>query len=235
VDGDGVWVAWKPGISRDVDLVHADKTGCQRYGLEVGKNRRGQDIWPHLSLTTADDGKRYIAYFAGNAFASHQTSDPEDPARPAYCIRHPFQGPDLPPNGPAEFSCFDVDALRTRWTYNITANYPDFPVNWAQQYQEQSSMVAAGNYAYVGWVDTKSSPTAQLALLAFDLRSATASPIFKEFPLEFSSKEFPHSLLSDIIAVDGQIYALITRADANYTWSNQKFSGQAVVCLKSKQ
>jgi hypothetical protein len=89
---------------------------------------------------------------------------------------------------------------------------------------DKTQMVAAGHNVYVGWLDL-SAENAQLTLACYDLSAGVITPNVKSFLLSFKSAEYKDSFLTDLIAVDGVLYALLTQSKSltprEITWERQ--------------
>lgn len=230
IDGKGLWFAWKPSQQRAVELVYADEHGLKQFDLQVGKGAKGVDLWPKISLSQIGE-RKLITYYTG--YAQHRVRYmPEDPLADlkkmyegreltekeiAETLRQAPQAglwrPELlPPRCPAEIAVFDATAGTVRWTYNLSENHPGLPANRFWTYLDKSQMVVAGKWAYVGWVDP-SGGEAVLRLVALDITAPKPEPVEKTVPLGFSGSENEKSVLLDLAAVDGTLYALVIESD----------------------
>jgi len=203
-DDGGVWAVWQKSSATGAELIHADKDGAKTWPLGICKGVRGQDVWPHFALAEIKGGK-YLVYYAGNAYRQDYLPD-KPPYRPVDCF-----GPQREPGGPAQLAVFDIRNGKVAYTFDLSAAYPSLPPNLAQHYLDRSQMVVAGGWAYVAWIDL-TGDKAQLRLLGFDVTASATHPVEKVFPLDFDSAKFPKSMLTDLIAVDGRLYALVTQA-----------------------
>jgi hypothetical protein len=239
-DGKGIWAAWQKSKAVGAELIYADEDGAETWPLGVCRGVRGQDVWPHFSLADTDAGKR-IVYYAGNAYRRDYI-DKEPPYRPIKCFSGPVReqyarvvledGELDPPGCPAQLAVFDVSNRQVTWTYDISPNYPSLPPNLDQHYIDRSQMVVAGKWAYIGWLDLDGDD-AKLRLLGFDVTTAKPEPVENVFSLGFAAKNFPNSVLTDLIAVDGQLYALVTQA-ATMAPNRRVFDAQQVFALANR-
>ena len=235
IDGEGVWAAWKPTKAGPVQLIRVTDgqpggaastapagPAIRTFELPVGQGQRGDDIWPHISLA-AVAGRKYVAYYAGNAMYRR------------------FSGTGLagwspdtaPPLGPAALAVLDVSAGKA-WSAVLNAPdgsgpHPTLPPNEAEGYFDRSQMVVAGTRAFIAWVDVTapSPPSAILHVLAYDLTAgAGQKPVQKTFDLAIPKAANGRSCLFDLIAADGVLYALITESStltsATHTWTAQR-------------
>ncbi len=252
IDGKGVWAAWKPNQAGPVELIHATDEGAKAFPLNVGAGCKGVDLWPKLSVGEVG-GRKLIVYYTG--WAKHRRRVmPEDPeavlSKYGYRntpwgklperTRRSFLGQArrtgvwtdelLPPRAPAELAVFDADAGRVRWTYDVSARHPSLPANGFWTYIDRSHMVLAGRWAYVAWVDT-TAPRAMLRLLAFDVAADAPEPVVRAVPLGFPSAGSERSILTDIAAVDGRLYALVTQS-RNLWIRDPRWKAQHVIALE---
>jgi hypothetical protein len=71
---------------------------------------------------------------------------------------------------------------------------------------------------------------AALRLLAFDVTAGAPSPVETALPLGFPSKGNEKTVLTDLIAADGRLYALVTRSDRLWV-RDPRWQSQVVVAL----
>ncbi len=245
-DGKSIWFAWKPSLADPVELIRADEKDRSSWSLEVGRNRKGSEVWPKMSLTEID-GKKYIAYFTGyGKYRKRVMVDNPEEVLKQYTHkgnrweelserdRKGFIGQAervgvwsdtlYDPRGPAEIAVFDASAGKLAWTYNISENHPSIPANGFWGYLDKSCMVVSGKHAWLGWVDV-TGDEALLKLLAFDLTAPSAKPVEKSIKLGFESGDNRKSALFDLVAADGALYALVTQSDRLWIrdprWKNQ--------------
>ena len=216
VDNGTVWMAWKPSIAGGVQLIRANGAGADTWDLDVAKGNRGVEIWGKLSLAETG-GKKYLTYFAGRGGRRSGTNY-------------------TPASGPAALAVFDAEDESRAWTFDLD-DAPGLRPNrfWTQI--DRSHMVVAGRWAYVGWVDN-SNGNSKLRLWAFDVTKDSPAPVKKEFDLGFSADDNGDSNLSDLIAVNGRLYALVYQADRMMLDSNDPrmdWSAQHVVALEMGQ
>jgi len=223
VDGTGVWVAWKPCRTANVELLHCDEDGMQRYDLRVGAGMRGQDIWPHISLVVFD-GVKYIVYYHGNAW--YRPLDPQNQWAFSPTVTNPL--------GSAEFAVFDATERELIYTFELnnparTGYCPTLPPNEAEGYFDRSQMLVAGRYAYVAWLDCSGTTSSNVLLrfAVFDITGRRRIPVLTPpYDLRVPAEENRASCVFDLAAADGTLYALITLADnlcaTNHTWSRQR-------------
>jgi hypothetical protein len=232
IDGRGIWFAWKPSAAEAVELIYADDDGHKKFPLEAGNGLYGVDIWPKISLSEGE-GKKYIGYFTG--YAHHRKRFiPEDTEKALKEIHGENcknltekdieltlkQAPQAgiwskelhEPHGPAELVVFDVEKEKVKWTFNVSEAFPSIPVNGFWTYLDKIAMVVSGKYLYIGWVDL-SKRQAQLLLVSFDITKTDPEPVVRTFSLGFRSGEYGKSVLFDLIAADGKLFALVTQSD----------------------
>jgi hypothetical protein len=204
VQGDGVWAAWKPDPAGMVQLVRATPSVNQSYGLSVGAGMRGQDIWPNIAYADRGAAGRYVAYALFNARTAGGS----------------------PPAGPSTLTVFDVDAGAEKWTATLntaagTGSYPSLRANSHELYFELARMAVAGNHAYVAWVDTQTGPNLALKVVGFDitapLPAVLPAPWSVDLGVALNASPAPgvgnlESRVSDLIAVDGTLYALVNES-----------------------
>jgi hypothetical protein len=251
IDGRGLWFAWKPSAAEPVELIYADEKESRTYSLDVGRGLYGVDLWPKISLSEVG-GRKTITYFTG--YARHRTRFVPDDVEAALRGMHGdrfdqlpreeiertkrqaaqagiWRGKLQPPRGPAELCVFDATDRRLRWTYNVSANHASLPANEFWTYLDKTAMVVTGRWAYVAWVDLCSRDAA-LRLLAFDVTASRPRPVEIGVPLGFPSAENRKSALSDLIAVEGRLYALITQSD-RLSVRDPRWKVQHVMALRS--
>jgi hypothetical protein len=248
IDGKGIWFAWKPSRARAVELVYADENGLKQFDLEVGQGAKGVDLWPKISLSEPASQK-LITYYTG--YAQHRERYmPDDPlgdlkklyegrelteAEIAETLRQApqaglWRGELQPPRCDAAIAVFDVANQKLRWTYNLSKNYPTLPANRFWTYLDESQMVVAGKWAYVGWVDV-SGEEAAIRLVALDITASKPEPVVKTIPLGFPSLGNEKSVLLDLVAVDGTLYALVV--ESGRLWiRDPRWEKQHVVALR---
>lgn len=204
VEDGRLWVAWKPSLDGPVVLVHADADGVGEIPLGVGRGMRGQDIWPRMGMTEVG-GRKRIVYCLANAY----DRDYLDQDYPWSARDNAWSAERKPPRGPSALAVVDPEQGRLLWTANLTERHPDLPVNDFWLHADRVQMVLAGEQAWIGWVGL-TDEKAVLKLARYDL-SADA-PQHEEFsiPLPFASADAQKSYCTDLIAVDGTLYALVT-------------------------
>jgi hypothetical protein len=223
VEGGSVWAVWQKSSAFGAELIHAGEKGAHTWPLDICKGRRGQDVWGHLALANVN-GRKFVVYYAGNALLQKYL-DPTPPYRPVDCFSPEFE----PPLGPAELAVFDIGRGSVAFSYSLSAQHQSLRPNLPQHYLDESQMVVAGRWAYVGWIDLTSKEAA-LRLLAFDVTSEKPAPVETSFPLGFDSEKFSKSHLTDLIAVDGRLHALVTRS-SRLVPNVRVFEAQAIVTL----
>jgi hypothetical protein len=196
LDGAGVWAAWKPSQADPAQIVRATPTAFQSWSLSVGAGLRGQDVWPNIAYADLGASGKVLVYALFNAHASVGA----------------------PPGGPATLTVFDAVAGGEKWSFVLntaagTGNYPTLRPHSHELYFEQARMVVAGTHAYVAWVDSQTGPNLQLKVAGFDLTTA-AAPAVAPVPLSVdlgvaAGAGTQESRVSDLIAVNGMLYALI--------------------------
>jgi hypothetical protein len=211
-DGDSLWLAWKPGIPEAVQLLRLNGQGVRTFDLQVAAGVLGHKIRPHLSLTS----NRRIVYLVGNCFERPYLS-----MTPPYQVHEAWSPDLLPPTFPTELAVFDADTERLCWTTTIDGMTPNEPIGQLDRIQ----MVCAGPWAWIGSVDTRGEGEAMLRLVAYDTSLEHPKALVRAIPLGFQAKEFPDSMLADLIATDGTLYALIRQSSEltpkRVTWQNQ--------------
>jgi len=255
-DGEQAWFAWKPSAASNISLVRFDATGVESFDLGVGAGLHGVDIWPHMSLTTVD-GRKLIVYM--NGVGRHRTRyipeladtarihDKEELKKPEAQRklwedlsdeerqkvhqsnqRRGFWSDELqPPRGSASLVIFDVEAEAVLAWHDLATLAPSLPVMGFWTFLDRCQMVVAGDTALVGWVDPAAeAPT--LKLLAFDLTQPEAAPIGRAFPLEVEGKG---TILHDLIAADGSLYALVTESEQLWI-RDPRWTRQLVLALR---
>ncbi|MBN1809411.1 MAG: PKD domain-containing protein [Planctomycetes bacterium] len=223
VQGDGVWVAWKPSVSSTVQLVRATTSVNQSYDLGVGAGLQPQELWPNIAYQNLGPGEEYIVYYAANAFSGTEAS-------PAL------------PNGSASLVVFDADAGSVKWTYELnnpsaSGNYPDLPPNPVVLYFECSRMVLAGKYAVIAWVDTSSGGNALLKVLSLDItapvpQSHPNQPVPFSYDLGIPAASNGGARVNDIMAVNGVLYVLVTEATSCGRYNFIDNGAQRVIAVK---
>lgn len=253
VEGGGIWFAWKPSRAEGVELIRADESGVRTFDLQAGRGMLGVELWPKLALTQGAEPR--LVYFTGLG-ATRKPYLPVDP-RPQLMRNRSAGGPafgELPrerqerliaaakkdgfwseelhqPSGPAELVVFDPVGGRVVRVDDVSerARNHGFPVNDFFTALDASHLVVAGRWAYVGWVDV-GGDEASLRLLAYDTLDAGAPPVMSAFPLGFRGPEFPRSILSDLVAADGRLHALVTKSKVLEA-RDPRWSAQQVVTL----
>jgi len=219
--GAGVWCAWKQTQADGVQLMHCDENDSEVHNLQVCQGMRGQDIWPHVSLAGVGSAE-YLVYYAGNAWNREVVQT------------KPFTGDDYKtawsatrtaPLGSAQMAVFNTTTRQLAWTCDLSALCPDLPPNDFWSYFDSSHLVVAGKWAYVGWVDL-SQGNATLKLKAFDITETSApSPVEFAYDLGFPAATNRKTRLFDLIAVNGNVFALVTQSDVlmpdNHDWTAQ--------------
>ncbi|MBV8880497.1 MAG: hypothetical protein JO332_11065 [Planctomycetaceae bacterium] len=218
VDGDGVWAAWKPGQADTVQVVRATPAVHQTIPLSVGAGMRGQDIWPNIALADLGASGKFLVYALFNGRT----------------------GAGLPPNGPATLTVVDANAGAERWSFTLntvagTGNYPSLRPNSHELYFELARLVVAGRHAYVAWVDAQTGPHLKLNVAAFDIAAPTApaaapTPFSVDLGIATSAAN-AESRVSDLIAVDGTLVALVTESPD--LLRNGHVGAQQVVAFRS--
>ena len=134
----------------------------------------------------------------------------------------------------SKLSVFNASSKTLSWTYDVSANYTSLKKAPAIGYIDHTHLVVAGKYAYIGWIDLQSAD-AVLSLLVFDLTAGSAAPVQKKIPLGFVSASYKNSVLTDIAATNGILYALVTKSDSlqdnSYFDSYSKWQSQIVLAL----
>jgi hypothetical protein len=204
VDDGRLWVAWKPSLDGPVVLVHADAEGKGEIPLGVGQGMRGQDIWPRMGMTKVGGRKRTV-YCLANAYDRDYLDQD-----------YPWSGQDgawsaerMPPRGPSALAVVDPEEGKLLWTANLSERHPSLPVNDFWLHADRVQMVLAGDQAWIGWVDL-TGERATLRLASYDLTAAEAKHEEFNVPLPFASADAEKSFCTDLIAVDGTLYALVT-------------------------
>ncbi|OGS21990.1 MAG: hypothetical protein A2252_00410 [Elusimicrobia bacterium RIFOXYA2_FULL_39_19] len=220
--GSGVWVAWKPAKSAGVQLIRATASENNTYDLSVGKNRRGQDIWPNISYVSTG-GNEYIVYYAANAYYMATNGSTA------------WTGVETTPLGPSELAVFDVTQRKLKWVYELnntalSGNYPSLQPNEAMGYFERSRMAAAGNTAYLAWIDS-STVNLTLRIAGFDIIASTpaSAPVPFSYDLGVLSASNNRSCVMDLITADGKLYVLITESNVLDTQTHG-WTAQRIVC-----
>ncbi len=224
LDGEGVWAAWKPGQAAPVQIVRATSSVNQAWSLSVGAGLRGQDVWPNVALADLGASGKFLVYALFNARTAAGSA----------------------PNGPATLTVFDANAGVERWTMTLNTAagmgpYPTLRPHSHELYFELARMVVAGSHAYVAWVDTQTGPNLTLKVVGVDI-SAPSAPATPPLPLSVdlgvALNSSPsagvgnrESRVSDLIAVDGTLYALINESPD--LLRNGHVHAQQVVALKS--
>lgn len=141
--------------------------------------------------------------------------------------------PELSPlAGPAELAVFDPEKGAVRWRFNLSERFPGLPANDFWTAIDQSHMVVAGKWAYVGWVDT-AEDEARLRLAAFDVTAPAPAPVVIDVGLGFEAKAYPKSALFDLIAADGRLHALVVQSDRLWI-RDPRWQRQVVVAVGAK-
>jgi len=190
---DALWAAWLADPEQGVELVRADVDGVQRWPLGIGVGLAGVDLWPHIAGTVID-GTQYIAYYAGTGHRRAKT-------------KQGWGEELLPPAAAPSVAVFDATHGRLRFSQEL----PDLgiPANPFWGYDDRSQMLIAGRNLWIGWIDTQGDDLA-LRLRAYDLTAETAEPVDRRIALDLPTAGHGKSILSDLIAADGRLYALIT-------------------------
>jgi hypothetical protein len=224
LDGDGVWAAWKPAQAAPVQIVRATPSVNQAWSLSVGAGMRGQDVWPNVALADLGAQGKFLVYALFNARTAAGS----------------------PPNGPATLTVFDAGAGTERWTFTLntaagTGPYATLRPHSHELYFELARMVVAGSHAYVAWVDTQTGPNLLLQVAAFDLSAPSApatapTPLSVDLGIAVNSSSAAgvgnrESRVSDLIAVDGTLIALINESPD--LLRNGHVHAQQVVALTS--
>jgi hypothetical protein len=201
-----IWAAWKPSADTSVQLIHCNQTMSETFDLGVCKGMFGVDIWPHISLANWE-GNQYIVYHAANAYHN----DYSEVINSGYALDydHIFE----PPRGDAQIALFDVNNKNLKWTYNISTNYPDYPLNYGALYIDKTQMVVAGKTAFISWLDLTDSDSAYLKILSFDITASSPAPVMNRYYLDFPSNPYDNSIVEDIAAVEGTLYVLVSQSD----------------------
>jgi hypothetical protein len=206
----GVWAAWKPTRAGGMQLVHAGPNNLETWETVLGAGAMGQDVWPRIAAT-GQPGCETIILFAANAV--HR---PYICAGPRFGVIRAWAEEVQPPAAPPALTIFDATSRNTRWTYTFTHAPWIPPPHDSVGWQERTHMVVAGDWCWVGWVDATSDGEAALRLAAFPMKAGKPEPHLLDFPLGFPAREHPASALTDLIACDGQLFALVLRAKTIY-------------------
>ncbi|HVE42872.1 MAG TPA: hypothetical protein VNM14_23530 [Planctomycetota bacterium] len=224
LDAQGVWAAWKPGQAAPIQIVRATPSVNQAWSLSVGAGMRGQDVWPNMALADLGAQGKFLVYALFNARTAAGS----------------------PPNGPATLTVFDANAGVERWTVTLntaggTGSYPTLRPHSHELYFELARMVVAGSHAYVAWVDTQTGPNLTLKVVGFDISAPSApatppEPLSVDLGVALNSSPAAgvgnlESRVSDLIAVDGTLYALINESPD--LLRNGHVHAQQVVALTS--
>jgi hypothetical protein len=221
-DGADVWMTWKPGVPEPLQVLHVTATEVRAIDLGFGQGVQGHEIWPQVART-ADNGHPSIALLAGNQF-----DRPYLGAKPIFQVHEGFWAKELkPPRAPMYLACVDARTERVRWTTEVPGMTPNEPVGQIVR----THLVCTGNWAWVGCVITAGAGEAHLRLVAYDLRADSAIARIHEVPLGFAGHDFPDSTLTDLIAADGRIFALVHRA-AELTPRVVRWDRQIVLALE---
>jgi len=218
-----LWVAWKPSLEGNVQLCWADASGSGSIDTGIGAGLRGQDIWPRMSLTTIK-GRKHIVY----AFANGYHREYLDQEYPWSARRGSWSEERTPPDLPSGLALIEIETPRVVWTQNLTEAHPTLPINDYWLHADRMQMVVAGEVAWIGWVDL-SGEKATLALAAYDLAATAPQFEMRSIALPFHSEEAKQSFCTDLIAVDGTLYALVTESDTLWPGapSSEHFNHQA--------
>jgi len=208
IDGQRMWVAWKPSLEGNVQLCWADAGGSGSIDTGIGAGLRGQDIWPRMSLGHIA-GRKHIVYSMGNAYDREYL----DQDYPWSASKGNWAEERTAPRGPSGLALIDIETPAVVWTQNLTDAHPSLPINDFWLHADRIQMVVAGERAWIGWVDL-SGAQAALALAAYDLRAESPQCEVHRIPLPFTSEEATKSYCTDLISVDGMLYALITESDS---------------------
>jgi hypothetical protein len=207
----GVWAAWKPTRAGGMQLLHAGSKGLENWDTPLGAGAMGQDVWPRIAAT-GNPGHETIALLAANAV--HR---PYLCVGPCFGVIRAWAEEAQPPASPNALTVFDAASRSIRWTYPFTTAPWIPPPHDSVGWQERTHLVVAGRWAWVGWVDATASGEAQVRLVAFNLDEAKPEPRTWAFPLGFAAGDYPASSLTDLVACDGRLFALMLRAKTIYT------------------
>jgi len=257
VDGGEIWFAWKPGWNLPIELIRAGAGGAQVWALGVAAARPVIELWPKLALARDGTAKRLV-YFTGHGRRRSPYTPDAATAERILAMRHANLGKpserwsDLPqeerekriqnatqgmwwseelspPSGPAELAVFDPAGGTLAWTDDLSARAPSLPAYDFFTCIDESHLVATGKWAYVGWIDTTGAD-ATLRLLAYDTTAPAPDPRPLAFPLGIPAREFPRTVLSDLIAADGRLHALIHQSKT-FQHQDPRWQHQHVVTL----
>ncbi len=231
--GDRLWVAWKPSLEGPVSLCWADPNGSGRIDLEIGQRIRGQSIWPRMSLATSDEHP-HIVYCLVNAYERAYLHD----AYPWSAATGSWSAKRTAPAGPSQLAVIDCNKRKLCWTSDLSQTHPSLAVNDYWLSADRVQMLVAGHQAWIAWVDLRQDE-AHLALAAYDLRAATPRHSTRRIPLGFASASSRQSYCTDLIAVDGNLYALITESDTMWPGAHAKehfaWAAQHLVAVGEKR
>lgn len=262
VDGEeSLWAIWTRSTAEGIELVKANQAGQQGWLLGIGRGLPGSERWPHLALAEHGSNRWLVAYI-GNAWHRSRgpytlpdlntdghlglyTSGP-NVGKPIPMTGNPqlstpglvaplaFSAQNQPPLGPAELAVFDANqsVVTQRIDFSQIAN--DLQPNEFYGFVDRSHLVVTGHMAYVGWVGTAGPGDAELVLCGVDLEKPHHPPVIRRFPLGFSAADNQATALIDLVAADGQIYALIYRSNV-LSYFDQRWSEQIVVALSTTE
>jgi len=223
VQGDGVWIAWKPSTNSTVKLVRATPTVNQTYDLGIGTGLLAQDMWANIAYQDLGASGQYIVYYLANAYSG-------------------TEGASAAPRGPASLVVFNVGTQTVKWTYQLnnsagTGNYPDLPPNPNVLYFECSRMVVAGKYACLAWVDTSGTidSNAWLKVIRFDITSASAPatpPVPFQYNLGIPAASNKGARVNDLIAVSGSLYVSVVEATAVSRYNFIDNQAQRIIAIR---
>ena len=197
------WAAWKPSKAGPVQLVRADGEGIATWDLGVGQGLTGWELRPLQAL--ARSGERRLFAYAHNVNQYREFLEVTPPYWPIWSAHL------QPPRGPAALAVFDLDAGRLAYTDNLTERFASLRPDWHFGPLGQLQMVATGDRIWLGWIDL-SEDEAALQLACYGATDAAPAPVVRRFCLGFASRDYRDSELTELIAADGSLYALVTRA-----------------------
>ncbi|NRA39764.1 MAG: hypothetical protein HRU15_16605, partial [Planctomycetes bacterium] len=121
---------------------------------------------------------------------------------------------------------FDCEEKKVVTSINLSKACPNMPQMGFWTFLDKCQMLVTGKYAHVAWVDN-SAEQAQLQLISFDLTVENTKAVEQTIPLNFNAKK---SVLHDLIAADGRLYALVTESE--HLWiRDPRWTRQHVIAI----
>ncbi|MFP4522384.1 MAG: hypothetical protein ACLFQK_09585 [Fibrobacterota bacterium] len=199
VQGEGVWCAWKPAENSNFQLVRALPSGVQTFDLSTGADlKRQSNVSPYKhNIAYSSSGSGYVAYFVF-------PTDHAETNQSKWTL-----------------TSFDIGVGQEKWSYDLGQHFSSLPVVKAAGAFDHIRLAVAGKFAVISWIDN-SQDYSTLKAVSIDLTAASAPssrPAVFEYRLDasstssVSSSAYPQTRLSDIIAVDGKLYALVYEDD----------------------